>query len=344
MAGSSNRPPYRLRTVRPDGTPVYGYAPRPGMPQVRVNRVDAEVDHPHLPPDHRHAHDFLVLVYVERGGGAVALDGQHTPLRDGDVHAVPPGQPIAAAELDDLMHCRAWSVAFTPDAVPSLASVSPLAWAHHPLLALFATDPGANLATQAGSDLAASTDEPDTASTAVAAPVSATAPLPAATRANVPEADRPRWTAWLTELQEELAEPGRVGARDAASALLTRILIAAARLAPSAPVPPDPLVTRVFDEIEATFRDRVSAADVARALGYTPGYLTTAVRERTGRTLLEWITERRMTEVRRMLRESDAPLGVVASRTGLGDATYLVRRFKDRYGITPDRWRRSERT
>ena len=324
MPRSSGRASYRLRTVRPDGTPVYRYPRRPGMPPIQVTRIDFEVDHPHLPPDHRHAHDFLVLVYIERGGGAVALGGQDTPLHDGDLHAIPPGQAIGAATIADLQHCRAWSLAFTPDAVPSLASVSPLAWAHHPLLALFATD--ATTTVSAGEH-----------------PTRGLPTLPDVASANVPEAERSRWSAWLTELTEELAEPGRIGARDAASALLTRVLIAAARLAPSAPAPPDPLVTRVFDEIEATFGDPVSAADVAQALGYTPGYLTTVVRERTGRTLLEWITERRMTEVRRMLRDTDLPLAVVAARTGLRDATYLVRRFKDRYGITPDRWRRSER-
>jgi AraC-like DNA-binding protein len=127
--------------------------------------------------------------------------------------------------------------------------------------------------------------------------------------------------------------------------LLTRILVAAARLSPPATAgAPDPLVERVFTEIEATFREPVSAGDVARALGYTPGHLTTAIRERTGRPLLEWITERRMTEVRRMLRDTDLPLGVVASHTGLRDATYLVRRFRARYGITPQQWRRSQRT
>lgn len=311
-AGPRNRA--RLRTVRPDGTPVYRHPTRPGAPSVQVTRVDFKADHPHLPPDHRHAHDFLVLVYVERGGGTVTLGGQDVPLRDGDVHAVPPGQAIGSATLRDLHHCRAWSIAFTPDAVPSLASVSPLAWAHHPILALFA----------------------------LATPPSGTTPSARAS-ATVPDAERPRWSGWLRELEEELSEPGRLGARDAAAALLTRILIAAARLAPSAPAPPDPLVTRVFDEIEATFREPVSASDVARALGYTPGHLTTVVRERTGRTLLDWITERRMTEVRRMLRDTDLPLGVVAARTGLRDATYLVRRFKDRYGTTPDRWRRGER-
>ncbi len=343
MPRSSGRTRHRLRTVRPDGTPVYRYPVRPGMPPIQVTRIDFETDHPHLPPDHRHAHDFLVLVYIERGGGAVALGGQDAPLHDGDLHAIPPGQAVGAAAIADIQHCRAWSVAFTPDAVPSLASVSPLAWAHHPLLALFTTDFVTDTATDPAKDAA-----PDAATDWVGADEHATRPapptVPAVPSANVLEAERPRWSAWLTELAEELSEPGRVGARDAASALLTRILIEAARLAPSAPAPPDPLVTRVFDEIEATFGDPVSAADVAQALGYTPGYLTTVVRERTGRTLLEWITERRMTEVRRMLRDTDLPLAVVAARTGLRDATYLVRRFKDRYGITPDRWRRSERT
>lgn len=306
----------RLRTVRPDGTPVYRHPTRPGALPVQATRIDFDVDHPHLPRDHRHAHDFLVLVYVERGGSTIALGGRPTPLHDGDVHAIPPGQAIGSATPADLHHCRAWSIAFMPDAVPSLASVSPLAWAHHPILALFA------LATP---------------------PASADADADADADANVPDAERPRWSGWLTELEQELSEPGRLGAREAASALLTRILVAAARLAPSAPLPPDPLVTRVFDEIEATFREPVSASDVARALGYTPGHLTTVVRERTGRTLLDWITERRMTEVRRMLRDTDLPLGVVAARTGLRDATYLVRRFKDRYGTTPDRWRRGER-
>jgi AraC-like DNA-binding protein/quercetin dioxygenase-like cupin family protein len=298
--GSSSR----LRTVRPDGTPVYRYEQRPGVPPVSVIRFDAEAAHTGLPPDHRHAHDFLVLVYVEEGAGSFAVDGAERPLRAGEVHAVPPGQVIGVSAVSELAHCRAWTVAFTPDAVPALAAVSPLAWAYHPLLAMFTPGSGHGL---------------------------------------VAEPDRASWSVWLAELAEELADPGRLGAREAVAGLLTRVLVAAARLAPAAPGTPDPLVERVFDEIEATFREPISARDIARALGYTPGHLTTMVRERTGRPLLEWITERRMTEVRRMLRETDLPLDVVAARTGLRDATYLVRRFRARYGITPRQWRRSQR-
>ncbi|PSL04034.1 AraC-like DNA-binding protein [Haloactinopolyspora alba] len=309
MAHSSVTGPHapsspRLRSVRPDGTPVYRYEQRPGVPPVSVIRFDTEAAHARLPPDHRHAHDFLVLVYVEDGAGSFVVDDAELALRAGEVHAVSPGQVIGVSALSELARARAWSVAFTPDAVPALASVSPLAWSHHPLLAMFA---------------------------------------PGAGHGRVAEPDRERWSAWLADLAEELADPGRLGAREVVTGLLTRVLVAAARVAPAAPSAPDPLVQQVFDRIEATFREPVTVADIAGALGYTAGHLTTVIRERTGRPLLEWITERRMTEVRRMLRDTDLPLGAVAARTGLRDATYLVRRFRDRHGITPQRWRHSQR-
>ncbi|MCP9964900.1 AraC family transcriptional regulator [Actinomadura madurae] len=287
-----------------DGTPVYRYRQRPGLPAVSVMRFNTETAHADLPPGHRHAHDFLVLVYIEEGAGLVTVDGTERPLRAGQVHAVAPGQVIGITTVAELSRGRAWAVAFTADAVPALASVSPLTWTHHPLLALFA---------------------------------------PGAGHARVAEPDRAAWSAWLADLDGELADPGRLGAREAAAAALTRLLVAAARLAPAAPGSPDPLVERVFTEIEARFREAVSAADIARALGYTPGYLTTVLRRRTGRPLLDWITERRMIEVRRLLRRTDLPLDAVAARTGLGDATYLVRRFRNRYGVTPQRWRHAER-
>jgi AraC-like DNA-binding protein len=290
-----------VRTVRADGTPVYGWVQSPGIPAVAVVPLDPDCDTAHLPPGNRHAHDFWVLAYVERGGGAVGLDGKQVALRAGEVHAVAPGEVVAAESIAELTHARAWSVAFTPDAIPSLASISPLTWAHHPLLALFAAD---------------------------------------GRRGLVPEAERSRWQAWLADLTEELRHPGRLGAHDAVTAILTNLLVASARLAPSAPIAPDPLVTRVFDEIERTYATKVSAGDLARTLGYTPGHLTTVIRQRTGRTLLDWLTERRLTEARRLLRETDLPLSVISTRTGLTDPGYLVRRFKARYGTTPDRWRR----
>jgi AraC-like DNA-binding protein len=210
---------------------------------------------------------------------------------------------IRVLRIKRLTDDDAWAVHFLPDVVPALASVSPLAWERHPLLRTFHAE-----------------------------------------IVSVPGPERDHWHGWFESLADEVAHPERVGAPDAMVAILTRILVAAARLVPDPSSSAlDPLLVRVFDQVESMFREPVSAGDVARELGYTPGHLTTVVRERSGRTVGEWLTARRLTEARRLLLETDLPLGAVAARTGLSDGAYLGRRFRDRYGTSPDRWRRERR-
>lgn len=296
----------RLRRVRSDGTPVYGYEQRPGRPAVGVLRLTgARHGDRGVAPD-RHAHEFHVLVYVQRGESSVVVDGVERVLRDGDVAGVAPGRSVEAGAGVTPADGLAWSVHFLPDVVPALTGVSLLAWSRHPLLRVFSPPDGAD-------------------------------------RLSVAVRERPRWDGWFEDLAEEVAHPERTGSGEAVAAGLTRILVAAARLVPGPASNPDPLVLRVFDRIEDVFAEQASAGDVARALGYTPGHLTTVVRERSGRTVGEWLTERRLVEARRLLLETDLPLGAVAARTGLRDGTYLGRRFRDRYGTPPDRWRRERR-
>ncbi|WP_425955432.1 AraC family transcriptional regulator [Xylanimonas sp. McL0601] len=302
-------PRARLRTVRADGTPVYRFDGAPGRPSVWVIRFDGTHVEGRLPADHRHAHDFHVLVYVEHGGGDVRIDGAVRPLRAGEVVTVPPGHVIGVG--DEQPHeSRAWAVSFVPDAVPTLAGVPPVAWGGHPLLAAF----------------------------------DGVRSLP------VPEPRRGAWLDLLAELHAETADPSRLGADAAAQALLTRLLVDLARLVredavegDGAAAGADPLVQRVLAVVEARFAEPVSTASVARELGYTAGHLTTVMRERTGRTVLDWLTERRMSEARRLLAETDLPLAAIAARTGFRDAAYLTRRFRTWHGMTPLRWRQGTR-
>ena len=80
--------------MRPDGTPIYRYEQSPGVPPVSVIRFDTEAAQAGRPADHRHAHDFRVLVYVEKGTGPIAVDGGERRLRPGQVYAVPTEQVI----------------------------------------------------------------------------------------------------------------------------------------------------------------------------------------------------------------------------------------------------------
>jgi AraC-like DNA-binding protein len=71
----------------------------------------------------------------------------------------------------------------------------------------------------------------------------------------------------------------------------------------------------------------------------TPGHLTTVVRRRTGRTVQEWITERRMAEARGLLAETDLPVAEVARRVGVCDPGYFSRLFGRAHGSSPREWR-----
>jgi len=74
-----------------------------------------------------------------------------------------------------------------------------------------------------------------------------------------------------------------------------------------------------------------------------PAHLTTTVRRKTGRTVQEWIAERRMAQARRLLVETDLTVEDIGRRVGYADPGYFVRSFRRAHGTTPLRWRRAGR-
>ncbi|WP_246106412.1 helix-turn-helix transcriptional regulator [Pseudonocardia kunmingensis] len=65
---------------------------------------------------------------------------------------------------------------------------------------------------------------------------------------------------------------------------------------------------------------------------------------KTGRTVQQWITERRMVEARRLLAETDLTVETVGARVGYRDPGYFARRFRRAHGTAPLEWRRAGRT
>ncbi|WP_216902920.1 helix-turn-helix transcriptional regulator [Nocardia alni] len=166
-------------------------------------------------------------------------------------------------------------------------------------------------------------------------------------RLTVPPDRRPLWDTTIAAIETEL-DQRQDGYRQAACAHLTLLLIDLARLA--ADVVGDlrrsgePLLAEVFDVIEKRHTETLSLRDVAQEVGMTPGYLTTVVRRRTGRTVQEWILRRRMTEARRLLSSTDLPISEIARRVGLSDPGYFTRQFRRTFGVPPRSWRTTSGT
>jgi AraC family transcriptional activator of pobA len=161
-------------------------------------------------------------------------------------------------------------------------------------------------------------------------------------RLDVPAERRAVWDAAIGSIETELASRQQ-GYREAALAHLTLLLIDVARLAGDVVGDlrrsGEPLLAEVFTVIDRRRGEPLSLRDVAREVGMTPGHLTTVVRRRTGRTVQEWIIERRMAEARSLLAGTDLPVGEVARRVGMSDPGYFSRQFRRTHGTSPRRWR-----
>lgn len=153
------------------------------------------------------------------------------------------------------------------------------------------------------------------------------------------------WENAIGSIEAELASR-QEGYRQAALAHLTLLLIDLARI--TADVVGDlrrsgePLLAEVFDVIERRHGEPLSLSDVAHEVGMTPGHLTTVVRRRTGRTVGDWITERRMAQARSLLAGTDLPISAVAQRIGMPDPSYFTRLFRRMHGTSPRSWRGRE--
>jgi len=158
----------------------------------------------------------------------------------------------------------------------------------------------------------------------------------------LPAARRHAWDAAIGAIETEMAS--RLdGYRQAALAHLSLLLIDLARLASDVVSDlrhsGEPMLADVFAVIERRHAESLSLRDVAHEVGMTPGHLTTVVRRRTGRTVQEWIIDRRMAESRRLLADTDLPIQEVARRVGIADAGYFSRLFRRTHGTSPRVWR-----
>jgi AraC family transcriptional regulator, transcriptional activator of pobA len=256
-----------------------------------------------------HVHDFPGLAYFETSGGLLRTGRRTWPIQAGDLFVIAPGDVMGHINATDLAGTNGWGVFFTADALGPDVPGAHLAWRTHPLLFPFVRGGAIG-----------------------------------ALRLRVPEPGRSEWAARIQALHEELTQR-RDGYREAALAHLVLLLVGVSRLA--ADVVGDlhenrePLLAEVFEVIEQRYPQPLSLRDVAAAVSISPGHLTSTVRRQTGRTVQQWITERRMVQARRLLAATELPVGEVGRRVGFPDAGYFARTFSKVHGTSPVQWRRA---
>jgi AraC-like DNA-binding protein len=103
-------------------------------------------------------------------------------------------------------------------------------------------------------------------------------------------------------------------------------------------------VSHAIEILLADYENELSVDDIAHAVELPAVTLSRYFRRYTGRSLIEFLNEVRIDQARRLLIESDEPIGTIALAVGFGNLSHFNRQFRKKVGHSPREYRKSRVT
>ncbi len=91
--------------------------------------------------------------------------------------------------------------------------------------------------------------------------------------------------------------------------------------------------------IEENYSKDISLDDVSRVVDISPYYFSKLFKEETGENFIEYLTNIRIEEAKKLLRNRDNSIKNICADTGYSDPNYFSRIFKKQVGVTPTEYR-----
>ena len=102
----------------------------------------------------------------------------------------------------------------------------------------------------------------------------------------------------------------------------------------------NPLTKKIIAYIQEDISRKITLEDIGRLTFFSPIYCDTVFKKEVGRSIVDYVLDRRIDEAKRLLLEGDLPLPEIAETVGFGDYNYFSRVFKKRSGYSPTAYRR----
>jgi AraC family transcriptional regulator len=97
------------------------------------------------------------------------------------------------------------------------------------------------------------------------------------------------------------------------------------------------------DYVDAQGCEAIGLAEIASAAGLSPNHLLRSFRAAFGRTPYQYVIERRITEARALLKQTDLPITEVCAMVGFSSLGAFSWWFRKRAGLAPSDYRRANR-
>ena len=102
----------------------------------------------------------------------------------------------------------------------------------------------------------------------------------------------------------------------------------------------NPLTKKIIAYIQEDISRKITLEDIGNLTFFSPIYCDTVFKKEVGRSIVDYVLDRRVDEAKRLLLEGDLPLAEIAEAVGFADYNYFSRVFKKRAGYSPTAYRR----
>lgn len=99
------------------------------------------------------------------------------------------------------------------------------------------------------------------------------------------------------------------------------------------------LIVAACEYIEANLSEDISINMIADQIGVSEGHLSRMFKKTMNKNIVEYITEKRMEEAKRLLTETSFSIEKIANMSGYRTPHYFGKKFKEAYGYTPSEYR-----
>ena len=104
------------------------------------------------------------------------------------------------------------------------------------------------------------------------------------------------------------------------------------------------LTRQILEYVHAQYKGRVRLSDIAAATFFSAEYCESVFARDTGKSIIDYVLDLRMSEAQRLIIEGVLSLGEISEQVGFTDYNYFSRTFKKRTGYAPTAYRRAVRS
>lgn len=103
----------------------------------------------------------------------------------------------------------------------------------------------------------------------------------------------------------------------------------------------DRITPQVLKYIEENYNKKLSLKELASSSFYNPSYFSRVFKECFGKTLTQYINEKRINETTRLIKETDFSMEEIGNMVGIRDKKQFYKTFKEYTGLTPNAYKKT---